>query len=180
MKEFQDKCVEYDERLSEFLVPIKKAHITLAVLHVPEEKLEEATQLFQSVIETKIIGAFEEGDSFKVVFDSIGTFSNKVIFAKPHNNIERMEFMHREFHEAFTQAGYYCDSKFTLHLTLLKKGFGKGLVNKVPPEAYERLKDMYFGVQEFSGIQFLSMSQHKPEAKDGYYNREAEYLFKIK
>ena len=84
--------------------------------------------------------------------------------------------MHSEFQKAFSGAGYSCDNKFTPHLTLLKKGFKGRDIQNVPPEAYSELKDMFFGVQEFCGLQFLSMT--KPQTKDGYYFSESEYLFK--
>merc|ERR1712083_889095 len=38
------------------------------------------------------------------------------------------------------------------------------------------IKDTYFGIQQISGIQLLSMC--KPQTKEGYYFCEAEYKFK--
>lgn len=177
---FQQACLDFDPCLSDFLVPVRKAHITLLVFHVAKNRLEEAKDIFKSVIEEQIVGQFEGEDIFEVEFSGIGAFDgNKVIFAEPKTNTDRMIFINDKLYQAFTDKQFNCDKKFNAHLTLLKKGYKrKKNVQKVPLEAYKDIKDSYFGIQEISGIQLLSMS--KPQTKEGYYFCEAEYKFRRK
>jgi len=177
MTQFQQTCTEYDPDLSHFLVPVRKAHITLLVLHAEKERLEDAKELFNTVIKEKIVGHFDE-DEFEVEFSGVGAFDgNRVIFAEPKTNTSRMTYMNHELYQAFSENSFSCESKFNPHLTLLKKGYKKkSNVQKVPPEAYENIKDTYFGIQQISGVQLLSMC--KPQTKEGYYFCEAEYKFK--
>lgn len=177
MTQFQQTCTEYDPNLSHFLVPVRKAHITLLVLHADKERLGEAKDIFNAVIKEKIEGQFDK-DDFEVEFSGVGAFDgNRVIYAEPRTNTERMTYMNKEFYQAFSENSFSCESKFNSHLTLLKKGYKKKCdVQKVPKEAYQDIKETYFGIQQISGVQLLSMS--KPQTKEGYYFCEAEYKFK--
>ena len=126
MDSFQQDCVDHDPRLSDFLVPVRKAHITLLVLHVSQEKMEEAKDIFNAVIQEKVVGYFDGDDIFEVTFEGAGSFNNRVVFAEPKNNTERMVHMNREFYKAFSEKGFSCEPNFSPHLTLLKKGFKRG------------------------------------------------------
>eukprot|EP00092_Neocalanus_flemingeri_P037859 GFUD01041211.1.p1 GENE.GFUD01041211.1~~GFUD01041211.1.p1 ORF type:complete len:280 (+),score=78.63 GFUD01041211.1:257-1096(+) len=179
MDTFQQDCLEYDPRLRDFLVPVRKAHITLLVLHISEEKMEEAKDIFKSVIEEKIINHFDDEDIFEVMFESVGSFNNRVVFAKPSSGVDRMQYMNQELYKAFTLRGFSCDSKFSPHLTLMKKGYKKGNgLKEIPSESFENCSRNKFGIQAFSGIQLLSMT--KPQTKEGYYFSEEEYKFRRK
>jgi len=177
MTSFQQACIEYDPGLSHFLVPVRKAHITLLVLTVDKERLEEAKDVFNTVIKESFEGHFDE-DEFEVEFSGVGAFDgNRVIFAEPKTNVDRLTYMNRQLYQAFSEKLFPCESKFNPHLTLLKKGYKKNNgVQKVPPEAYEDTKETYFGTQNINGVQLLSMC--KPQTKEGYYFCEAEYRFR--
>ena len=141
--------------------------------------MEEATDVFNGVIQGQILNHFDGEDIFEVKFEGVGSFNNRVVFAEPSTDIDRMQYMNQELYKAFSERGFSCESKFTPHLTLLKKGYKKGNdLQIIPQEACENLVTKYFGIQEFSGIQLLSMS--KPQTKEGYYFCEEEYKFKRK
>ena len=160
-------------------MPVKKAHITLLVFHVPTERLEEAKEIFRNTINESIVNHLDGADIFDVTFEGVGSFGGRVVYAEPQNNVHRMKFLNEVFFRAFSEKGFIADSKFTPHLTLLKKGYrSRTNLSKIPPEAYEAITDKYFGVQEFSGIQFLSMA--KPQTKEGYYFCEEKFEFKPK
>ena len=138
MDSFQQDCVDHDPQLSDFLVPVRKAHITLLVLHVSQEKMEEANDIFNAVIQEKVVGYFDGDDIFEVTFEGAGIFNKRVVFAEPKNNTERMVHMNREFYKAFSEKGFTCEPNFSPHLTLLKKGFKRGNdLQEVPKEAFE-------------------------------------------
>ena len=176
---FQQSCLEHDPRLRDFLVPVRKAHITLLVMHVSKERLEEAKDLFITVIQEKIVGHFDKDDVFEVTFECAGSFNGRVVYAEPQSNTDRMIYMNQELYKAFSERGFACESNFSPHITLLKKGYKKGNdLEEVPPVAYANMNKTYFGIQEFSGIQLLSMS--KPQTKKGYYFCETEHNFEKK
>ena len=173
---FQKDCLDFDCRLKDFLVPVKKAHITLLVLHISEERMEEAKGIFKSVINETISNTFDE-DIFEVKFEGVGSFNNMVVFAYPLTGVDRMQYMNQELFKAFSEKGFSCDSKFTPHLTLMKKGYKKSSnLNKIPSQSFENAEEKQFGTQQFSGIQLLSMT--KPQTKDGYYYCEEEFKFR--
>ncbi len=60
---------------------------------------------------------------------------------------------------------------FKAHDTIMKMSKmsfkEKKKVKRIDPDLYEDLKSTYFGIQNVTAIQLLSME--KPEAEDGYY-----------
>ena len=85
MEEFQSQCLHNEPKLRSFLVSPKKAHITVLVLHVEEDRLEEAKSIFEHCQDH-----FSNDNVFDVEFSGIGSFGNRVLFAKPSGNIERI------------------------------------------------------------------------------------------
>ena len=178
---FQKDCVEYDLRLKDFLVPVRKAHITLLALHISKQDMEEAKDIFNNVIEEK---NFDDGIKFEVTFEGVGSFNDRVVYAEPIRDwidMDKLEYMNDELYRAFTERAFTCEPNFTPHLTLMKMGYKKKKgndLNKIPSKSYEQLRRKYFGIQEFSGIQLLSMT--KAQTKEGYYFCEEEYKFRKK
>ena len=145
MKDIQNACLHNDERLKDCLVPIEKAHVTLLALYVPEDKIWEAKELFESTIHNIVVGHFDDegGDRFEVTFKGLDSFEDRVVFAEPQKNVHRIKFLNKVFYREFTRWGYSVDSKFkphfaafgendfssavnsryTPHLTILKKGY---------------------------------------------------------
>ena len=152
MKEFQTLCLTQEPRLRQCVVPPQKAHITLLVLHLEDQRLEEAKIMFEEMCRDH----FSKDDIFDVEFEGVGTFGSRVLFAKPRGNIDRIIKMSESF-----QSKYSCEYQLDPHLTLMKVK-GKGL-KKIPRTSYEGLEDYKFGIQSFKKIQFLSMT--KPATK---------------
>ena len=159
MKEFQESCLDKEPKLKTSLVSPKKAHITLLVFHVEDERLEEAKLLFEEICQN----SFSKDDIFDVRFEGVGSFGTRVLFAKPTGNIERMIKMSEVFQSKFSEEKFPCDFKLQPHLTLMKvRGRSKEL-RKIPRSSHSDLKDYNFGVQSFETIQLLSMT--KPESE---------------
>merc|ERR1712142_1004182 len=78
MKEVQDKSVEYDKQLTEMVVPLNLAHVTLLVLHAEQEEIEAAKVIVADVIKNNDIAPFD------VKFEGLEMFNkNEILFAKP-------------------------------------------------------------------------------------------------
>ena len=78
MESAQQDLVNTDPSMAEFLVSVKKAHITLLVFRVEEEEMEKSRIIFDTVVKEKIINHFNEGD----VFD-VGHLKNRLCSLNP-------------------------------------------------------------------------------------------------
>ena len=174
METFQQEIVRYDPQMKDFLVPVKKAHITLLVFRVPEGEMDEAKEVFNRVIKEKIVSQFVKSDMFEVNFEGVGSFDQKVVFIKPVTGLEWMRYMNTELFNGFTDAGLVCDTVFTPHVTMFKGKKGNK-IGKIPAKCLEMYGEKYFGTQTIFGIQLLSMS--KPLTEEGYYFCEEKFEF---
>ena len=163
MQKYQTKCLENEPKLKSFLVSPAKAHITLLVLHVEDERLEEAKMMFEEICKEN----FSNDDIFHVEFAGVGRFGNRVLFAKPGTeNMDRIRSMSEIFQSKYSEHGYYsCNFKLDPHLTLLKVKTKKKGLKKIPSSTYEGSEDFKFGIQPFQTIQLLSMT--KPASEVG-------------
>ena len=75
MEDFQTRCLDKEPKLKSFLVSPKKAHITLLVLNVEDERMEEAKSIFAQCRDH-----FSNDKMFEVEFSGVGTFGNRVLF----------------------------------------------------------------------------------------------------
>lgn len=174
--EVQDTCVAYDSRLSTFTVPVEKSHITLLVLNVAEDQMEQARDLMTRVIRKKEVQALKGG--FQVKFHGVETFPGKrVLYAKPVTGHEELEILYRSVLEAFSGAGFKSFSAdFKPHLTVMKYQRGRGgNLGRISEDSFDSVKEKVFGTQTMRGIQLLSM--FKPASDNGYYYSECEYEF---
>ena len=175
MESAQQDLVKTDPSFAEFLVSVKKAHITLLVFRVDWEEMEKARIIFDTVVKEKIVNHFNE-DVFDVQFEGVGAFEEQIVFMKPISGVERMKYMNQELLKAFTAAGYNCDPVFTPHVTLVKQKFGKGKeMGKIPSDWLKKFKNKYFGIQKICGIELLSMS--KPMTEEGYFASKGAVWF---
>merc|ERR1719228_1544443 len=55
METFQQSCLEFEPRLKDFLVPVRKAHITLLVVHIAKERMEEATSILKELLRKRFL-----------------------------------------------------------------------------------------------------------------------------
>lgn len=173
MEEFQSQCLHNEPKLRSFLVSPKKAHITVLVLHVEEDRLEEAKSIFEHCQDH-----FSNDNVFDVEFSGIGSFGNRVLFAKPSGNIERIVRLSETFQAKYSEQNFQCEFKLDPHLTLFKVKAKRKALKKIPPSSYDGLEDYSFGIQSFRTVQLLSMT--KPVAESGNYYCEAEFTLKDK
>ena len=159
MEEFQSQCLHNEPKLRSFLVSPMKAHITLLVLHVEDDRLEEAKSIFECCRDN-----LSNDNTFDVEFAGVGTFGNRVLFAKPSGNIERIVGLAETFQAKYSEQNFQCDShKLDPHLTLLKVKAKRKALKKIPSSSYDGLADYRFGIQSFRTVQLLSMT--KPVAE---------------
>ena len=158
MEEFQSQCLAKEPKLRSFLVSPKKAHITVLVLHVEDERMEEAKSIFQCCRDE-----LSNDKVFEVEFAGVGAFGNRVLFAKPSGNIERILRLSETFQAKYSEQNFPCEFKVDPHLTLLKVKAKRKALKKIPRSSYEGLEDYRFGIQSFKTVQLLSMT--KPAAE---------------
>ena len=158
MEEFQSQCLANEPKLRSFLVSPKKAHITLLVLHVEEDRMEEAKSIFENCRDHA-----SNDKGFEVEFAGVGAFGNRVLFAKPSGNIERILSLSETFQAKYSEHNFHCENNGHPHLTLLKVKAKRKALKKIPSSSYEGLEDYRFGVQSFRTVQLLSMT--KPVAE---------------
>ena len=168
MEEVQAKCIEYDPKLSEMVVPVALAHITVLVLYVEEERMEEAKSIIANVVKNNIIPQFE------VKLDGLDNFNNnRILFAKPSTGIEDLKNLNSLFYKALTAGGFICNDKsYNPHTTILKPGEN---VKHVPTEAFEKIKEKPVGVEKVSRIQLCLMGDQRDT--DGYWECVGQWDF---
>ena len=114
MEAVQQDLVESHPSLTEFIVSVKRAHITLLVFRAEEEEMQRAKRVLYKVQE-KILDYLcihEKEDTFDIQFEGVGTFE-QVVFAKPISGIEKLTYMNQELLRAFSSTGFSCDTVFT-------------------------------------------------------------------
>ena len=118
MEEIQASCVEYDDNLSEMVVPVSLAHITVLVLYVEEDKMEKAKQIIANVVKNNVVPPFD------VTFDGLDNFNNnRILFAQPTTGVDELKNLNSLFYTALTADGFRCnDYSYNPHVTIMKPG----------------------------------------------------------
>ena len=169
IEELQKDFVAKDKRLKEFVVTTAKAHITLVVFHVEEKRIEEAKEVVRNIYAKNVEGK----DIENIVFDGIGKFGSKVIYAKPVQGLDHLKYFNKVFTAGLSEHGFeVCGDGFTPHLTIFKGRRQRGRKEKkvkqqVILDTFNELVNCTFGEQEVEAIQFLSMKKGADE--NGYY-----------
>ena len=105
--------------LKHHAVPMKKAHITLLVANVQEEELPKARALIEKALRENIVRELDE-HQFEVGIKGIDSFGDKVVFAEVETGKPYLMKINEALLEAFEEAGFDCDSRYTPHVTLMK------------------------------------------------------------
>ena len=169
------KCVEKENRLKDFIVPLETAHVSLDVFRVENGRLEEAKLILQDVFDQHIKTI--ETDVEKIVtFKGLDMFGGSVLFAKPNTGNEYLQKIHKVFRKAlidnkFEIHGY---NTYNPHLTMFKVNASKdnGL-REIPRAFLQVMEDFELGSQEVKQIQLLSIPKEK--GSSGYYYCEDLY-----
>ena len=181
ISKLQAELISKDESFKKHLEAPSKAHVTLAILNLNEETLEDC----KSVLNNSFKPSYSE--SLRTVsFKGVGQFSKRVIFAKPSENIEFLRTLREDLLDIFSDHNIDVleqDREFNPHLTLFKIRREKRRKRKKSGEDTKKDKldieddqdnnsDYNFGEQVFDELELLSMN--KAKAEDGYYFSEAK------
>eukprot|EP00092_Neocalanus_flemingeri_P029006 GFUD01031490.1.p1 GENE.GFUD01031490.1~~GFUD01031490.1.p1 ORF type:complete len:201 (+),score=53.30 GFUD01031490.1:69-671(+) len=166
-------CVQKENRLKDFIVPLETAHVTLNVFRVENERLEEAKLILQEAFKLHIKTMTVKAKV--VTFKGLDMFDKSVLFAKPDAGIEYLQEIHNVFKKAladnnFTDYGYHT---FNPHLTMFQVKGTRENFKAIPTECLKGMENFELGIQEMKELQLLSI----PKAKDGsgYYYCEDLY-----
>ena len=160
-------CTKFSPQLASLYVPTIRAHITLLVTHVPEDKLQAAKDLIRKTLKTNP----DLAKKFEVELKGINSFTEKGIHAEVGKGSDTLKELNRVLESTFREAGFRVTymtrhDAYTPHVTIMKGGV-------IPRQAYQDVADSSFGTEEITGIQLLSMT--KPFAMDGYYYCEGDF-----
>lgn len=175
----QTELISRHESLARHVEAASKAHVTLAVLHLSEEAVEDCKAALSS-----FKPSYPEEDR-TVNFTGIGLFSKRVVFAKPSSNIEFLKNLRAEVLSTLISgniAVLEADREFNPHVTLFKIGRERKRRKSGEDKSKNKLdieeeRDNYseynFGDQVFNEMELLSMN--KAKAADGYYFSEGQF-----
>ena len=160
-------CTELSPHLGSQCMPTTRAHITLLVTHVPEDKL----QLAKDLVNTALKANSHLAKKFEVELKGINSFTGKGIHAEVGKGSDTLKELNKVMESTFKEEGFRVTymtrhDTYTPHVTIMKGG-------EIPREAYQDVADSSLGSEEITGVQLLSMT--KPFAMDGYYYCEGDF-----
>ncbi|XP_072499432.1 A-kinase anchoring protein 7 isoform X2 [Notamacropus eugenii] len=177
----QNTIIQQDKRLSKVMSNCGSFHVTLLVMHLPNE--EEVNIGIGALLETKaLIEEILQGRDLNLPFQGIGNFGNQVGFVKLAEGdhlatlLEIAEAAKRTFQEKGISAGE--NRSFKPHLTFMKLSKSPELrrkgVKKIDPKLYEEFVDHKFGEESLYRIDLCSMLKRKQS--NGYYHCESSIV----
>ena len=120
VKEVQDACILENPILeAKNRDRLQKTHVTVLAAHVTEPQLETAKAILEKVLQKKILPQLPE-KQFKISFDGVSSFGEKVVYAEVGEGAKELLAMNEALLEAFEKAGFDCDSRYTPHMTVMK------------------------------------------------------------
>ena len=160
-------CTKFSPQLGSLCVPTIRAHITLLVTHVPEDKLQVAKDLINTALKTNS----NLTTKFEVKLKGVNSFNETGIYAEVGKGSDTLKELNKVLESTFRAAGFrgtYMTrhDTYTPHVTIMRGGV-------IPRQAYQDVANSSFGTKEITGIQLLSMT--KPFAMDGYYYCEEDF-----
>ena len=104
-----------DESLKNYIEPVSLAHITLNVLNIEPERLEELKNLIRETISKNQASFIPQGN---LKLRGLGMFGESVLFAVPENE-EYLQKVHEIFRDLFIQHDIWTEERsYTPHVTL--------------------------------------------------------------
>ena len=168
IEEVQEDCLQADPALKQFVVPIKKAHISLLAFNIQEDEVERVREMVMRILVAKVDRQLLK-DKFEVEVKGLDSFDNSGIYAEVEAGDNVLRMFNEVFSDKFEEEGFVCDSRFTPHLSIMKGG-------SVPDQICKRFADKSFGRQEVSSIHLLSMDE--PPTSGGFYHCYGNFKFK--
>ncbi|CAD5113879.1 DgyrCDS3042 [Dimorphilus gyrociliatus] len=167
--------------LEKVMVLPSKSHVTLFVMHLPNENdIEKAKE---------VLSSFEKfPESLQFTVQNINNFGKNVVFAdinKDNDDFNKLKTLRNDLKNHFEENGLNVSGKqeFQPHLTIMKiskaaKKYQKKLKYKIPEESWIKYKEdeINFGVERVDTIQLNSMSGTNEDGT--YYFVEKEVKLK--
>ncbi|XP_023334708.1 uncharacterized protein LOC111706154 isoform X2 [Eurytemora carolleeae] len=153
---------------------MKKAHVTLFVAYVEEDKMEQFKGILEEYFNGNLKNRFTE-EPFTISFQGLGHFKDKVVFGQPVTGVETIQRIAEELKDYLIKARIDVkkdDHPVNPHLTIFKC---KKHLRNIPLELFEEYKDLDLGEGSITSLQLLSF--RKPKDEFGYFHREDEYFF---
>ena len=152
-----------------FAIPTEKAHIPLLAFDIQESEIKQIREMVMRVLVEKVDRQLLK-DKFEVEVKGLDSFDNTGLYAEVERGEDVLRMLNEVFMDAFEDAGFVCDSRFTPHVSIMQHGY-------VPDQVFKRFRDKCFGKQEVSSIKLLSMT--KPPRSDGFYHCYGDFKFKF-
>ena len=105
----QEECVQVDEELKHFVVPTKKAHISLLAFNIQEEEVERVREMIMRLLVAKVDRQLLK-DKFEVEVKGLDSFNNKGIYAEVEKGEDVLRMFNEVFMDKFEEEGFVCDS----------------------------------------------------------------------
>ena len=153
--------------MESYVIPTEKAHIPLLAFDVEEGGVEQIRKMVMRVLVEKVDRQLLK-DKFEVEVKGLESFDNEGLYAEVEKGEDVLRMLNEVFMDAFEDAGFVCDSRFTPHVSIMRDGL-------VPDQVFKRFGDKCFGKQEVSSVKLLSMT--KPPTSDGFYHCYGDFKF---
>ena len=153
--------------MESYVIPTDKAHIPLLAFDVEEGGVEQIRKMVMRVLVEKVDRQLLK-DKFEVEVKGLESFDNEGLYAEVEKGEDVLRMLNEVFMDAFEDAGFVCDSRFTPHVSIMRDGL-------VPDQVFKRFGDKCFGKQEVSSVKLLSMT--KPPTSDGFYHCYGDFKF---
>ncbi|RHZ78772.1 hypothetical protein Glove_156g5 [Diversispora epigaea] len=158
------------------LIKPKQCHITLFVLHLDQDNIEQAKECLSTSRDILDQNCPKGGLSLHL--KGIGIFGNRVVHTFPECSPDLDSFTKLTYslHDKFKKNGLVDNDihkEFKPHVTLMKLrnpikiNQGKKIIKHIPKEIYENFRECDFGKHFINSIELSSM--HMPKDDDGYY-----------
>ena len=123
VQEVQDACTQGNPGLAVHCsnAPKEKTHVTVLMAHVTEPQLNTAKAIVGEILQKKILPQLRD-KQFKLSFEGMSCFEEKVVYAKVEEGANVLRFMNKAFLEAFEAAGFDCSfhPSYIPHMTVMK------------------------------------------------------------
>ena len=174
----QKKVVFHEKKLEPALIPVETLHLTLLVIHLENEQIEQAKEILQTLKDVLPSGAFTL--KFKGLDFSFPEREKPWLrYVTPfgEEGIQKLKKVYDVVKKTFTEKGFPPtdpDREFHPHVTIINLNKAPNLQNegisKLPGESFSACKDLDFGEEQVSSLCLYEMDMKK--AKDGsfYYN----------
>ena len=156
--------------MKDFTIPVEKAHISLLAFNIQEDEVEQVREMVMRVLVGKVDRQLLK-DKFEVELKGLDSFANKGIYAEVEKGADTLRMFNEVLMDKFEEEDFVCDSRFTPHVSIMRDG-------SIPDQVFQRFGDKFFGKQEVSGVQLLSMTK-PPKSAGGFYHCFGNFKFKF-